>query len=92
MKADPSQSFSPRKDAINIQNRGGPKKLARRASQSHEEGASLAKVQYSFWEETRAKYGQSRVGGEGERKREISREAIVVGAARGGDTRPTKRS
>lgn len=34
--------------------------------------------------------GQSRVGEEGERKREISREAIVVGAARGGDTRPTK--
>lgn len=32
--------------------------------------------------------GQSRVGEEGKRKREISREAIVVGAARGGDTRP----
>lgn len=81
----------PRNDAINIHKEDRRKRSETGTSNFTKSWRFSRSTVFGKKQEPRVRLGgQSRVGEE--REKEISREAIVVGAARGGDTRPTKRS
>ena len=82
----------PRNDAINIHKEDRRKRSETGTSNFTKSWRFSRSTVFGKKQEPRVRLGgQSRVE-KREREKEISREAIVVGAARGGDTRPTKRS